>query len=79
MYKLFIRKKLLEINCKNNVTTAINILHAIKEKIYSSYVSKHNSNSEKQFILFMIENGQKWHYLADKKLSALLKGIYIKR
>ena len=51
MNKLFIRKKLLEINCKNNVTTAINILHAIKEKIYSSYVSKHNPNSEKQFIL----------------------------
>ena len=59
MNKLSIRTKLLDINCKNDVTTAINILHAIKEKIYSANVSKHNSNSEKQFILFMISNGQK--------------------
>ena len=77
MNKLFLRKKLLETNCKINVTTAINVLHAIKEKIYSAYISKHNSKSGKQFIIFMISNGQKWHYLADKKLSALLKGICI--
>ena len=79
MNKLFLRKKLLETNCKINVTTAINVLHAIKEKIYSAYISKHNSKSGKQFIIFMISNGQKWHYLADKKLSALLKGIFIKK
>ena len=45
------------------------------KKIYSAYVSKHNSNSEKQVILFMIPNGEKWHYLAVKKLSALLREI----
>ena len=28
---------------KNNVTIALNILHVRKEKIYPSYVSKHNS------------------------------------
>ena len=59
---------------------------AKKEKIYPVYVSKHNSNREKQVIPLMISNGEKghkaksegrrrWHYLAAKKLSALLRGI----
>ena len=64
-----------------------------------AYVSKHNSNREKQVILLMISNIEKrersktlatpaksegckaksegrrrWHYLAVKKLSALLRG-----
>ena len=53
--------------------------------IYLAYVSKHNSNREKQVILLMISNGEKgrvaksegrrWHYLAVKKPSALLRGI----
>ena len=44
-----------------------------------------NSNREKQVILLMIPNGkgresksegrQRWHYLAVKKLSALVRGI----
>ena len=55
-----------------------------KEKIYLAYVSKYNSNREKQVILFVISNGeirrvksegQRWHYLAVEKLSALLRGI----
>ena len=29
----------------------------------------------KKVILLMIPNGEKWHYLAVKKLSALLRGI----
>ena len=32
-----------------------------------------NSNREKQVILLMISNGEKWHYLTVKKLSALLR------
>ena len=35
------------------------------------YVSKHNSNRDKQVILLMISNGERWHYLAVKKFSAL--------
>ena len=58
---------------KNNVTIAIIISYAKKEKIYPTYVSKYNSNRKKQIILFMISNGL--HYLAVKKLSALLRGI----
>ena len=49
-----------------------------KKKEYSAYVSKHNSNCEKQVTLFMIPNGEKWHYLAVKELSALLRGIISK-
>ena len=57
---------------KNNVTTALN---AKKEKIHPASVSKDNSNREKQVILLMIPNGEKWQYLAVKKLSILLRGI----
>ena len=46
-----------------------------KKKIYPAYVSKYNSNREKQVILLMSSNGEKWHYLAVKKLPALLRGI----
>ena len=46
-----------------------------KKKICLAYVSKHNWNCEKQVILLMISNGEKWHYLAVKKISALLRGI----
>ena len=44
---------------KNNVTIALNILYAEKEKIYSVYDSKHKSNCEKQVIFLMIINGDK--------------------
>ena len=58
---------------------ALNALHAKNERIFPGYVSKHNSNREKQVILLMIPNGQRWHYLAVKKLTALLRGIMSKR
>ena len=44
-----------------------------KKKIYPAYVSKHNSNREKQLILLTISNGEKWNYLVVKKLSALFR------
>ena len=54
-------------------------MYAKKEKICLAYVSKHNSNLEKQVIFLMILNGDKqWHYLAVKKLSALLRRITCK-
>ena len=43
--------------------------------IYPAYISKQNLNHEKQIILLMISNGEGWHYLAVKILSALLRGI----
>ena len=69
---------------KNNVTVALNVSCAKKEKIYSIFVSKHNLNCEKQVILLMIPHGvkrkfkcegQRWHCLAVKNLSALLRGM----
>ena len=50
-------------------------MYAKKEKIYPVYVSKYNSNCEKQVIPLIISNGKKWYYLPVKKLSALLRGI----
>ena len=46
--------------------------------IYPAYISKHNSNHDKQIILLMIPNRRRWHYLAVKKLSTLLRGIMSK-
>ena len=43
---------------KNNVTIALNVLYAKKEKIYPAYVSKHNTNREKQVTIFIISNGE---------------------
>ena len=52
----------------------------LKKYIYLAYVSKYNSNREKEVILLMILNGEegeaksegrRGHYLAVKKLSAL--------
>ena len=44
---------------KNDMTIALNVLYARKGKIYSSYVSKHNSNRKKQVIILMISNRDK--------------------
>ena len=46
-----------------------------KKKIYPAYVSKHNSNREKQVILLMIPNGEGWNYFSVKQLPTLLRGI----
>ena len=49
----------------------------LTKKKNQAYISKINSNYEKQIILLMIPNEEKegWHYLAVKKLSKLLRGI----
>ena len=56
----------------------LNVLYAQKQKIYSTYVSKHNSNREKEIILLVIPTGEGSHYLAVKIISALLTGITLK-
>ena len=57
-------------------------MYAEIKEIYSSYVSKHNSNREAQVILLIIPNkkkceirskGRKWHYLAVKKTINIIK------
>ena len=61
----------------NNKSIALNILYVPHntEKIIHAYKSKHNLNGKIQVILLMITDCKKWHYLAMKNLSALLKGI----
>ena len=60
-------------------------MYAKKEETYLAYISKNNSNREKQVILLMIPNGEgrkaksegrrRWYHLAVKKLLELLRGI----
>ena len=45
------------------------------KKINRAYKSKYNLTRKNQVILLMITDGETWHYLAVKSLSALLKGI----
>ena len=45
------------------------------DKIRHAYKSKYNLTRENQVILLMITDGEKWHYLAVKNLSALFRGI----
>ena len=62
---------------KNNKTIALNVLYVPHgtEEIRHAYKSKHNLKRENQVILLMVTDGEKWHYLAVKKLSKLLKEI----
>ena len=61
----------------NNESIALNILYVPHKtgKIHLPYKSKHNLTPEKQVILLMITDGEKWHYLAVKNLSRLLRGV----
>ena len=45
------------------------------KKIRHAYKSKYNLKRKNQVILLMITDGTKWHYLAIKTLSGLLRGI----
>ena len=45
------------------------------KKIQIADKSENNLTQEKQIILLMISDGQKWHYLVVKNLSGLLRGI----
>ena len=60
----------------NNESIALNILYVPHntEKIRHAYKSKYNLNRKNQVTLLMITDGEKWHYLAVKSLSALFRG-----
>ena len=61
----------------NNKSIALNILYVPHntEKIRHAYKSKYNLTRENQVILLMIPDGEKWHCLAVKRLSALFRDI----
>ena len=62
---------------QNNQSITLNILYVLHKtrKISHAYKSKHNLNREKQVILLMITNGEKWHFTAVTRLSGLLRGV----
>ena len=45
------------------------------KNINIAYKSKNNLTQERQIILLMLSDGQKWHCLVVKNLSGLLRGI----
>ena len=65
--------KKIELNNK----VALNILYVPHntKKIQLAYRSKYNLTYNKQIILLMITDGEKWHYLVVNNLSRLLRGI----
>ena len=62
---------------KLNNKVVLNILYIPHntKKIQTAYRSKYNLTYDKQIILLMITDGEKWHYLVVKNSSGLLKGI----
>ena len=62
---------------KLNNEIALNILYVSHNtrKIQVAYKSKQNLTCDKQVILLMITNSEKWHYLTVKNLPGLLRGI----
>ena len=62
---------------EQNRTIALNILFVphYTETIVIAYKSKYNHKRKNQVILLMIADGKKWHYIAARSFSALLRGI----
>ena len=61
----------------NNKSIALNVLYVPEgeKTIRHAYKSKYNLTRENQVILLIISDGEKWHYLTVRSLSALLRGI----
>ena len=64
-----------KIESNNEVALNIPYVPYNTKKINIGYKSKNNLTQERQIILLMISDGQKWHYLVVKNLSGLLRGI----
>ena len=64
---------------KNNVTIALNVLYTKKEEIYPAYVSKHNTNCERQVNLFIISNRKFMVLPCSKKTISIINNNYIKQ
>ena len=60
-----------------NNEIALNVLYVPynTRKIRVAYKSKNNLTCDKQVILLMITDGEKWHYLTVKHLPGLLRGV----
>ena len=63
---------------KNNITIALNDLHAEKEKHLSWLRFKTYSKCEKQGIILMTPKGEQWHYLGGKKIICIIMRNIVK-
>ena len=45
------------------------------KQIRPTYISKYSYKRDNQVVLLMITDNEKWHYLAVKRVSGLLRGI----
>ena len=70
-----ISKDWKKFECSNEATLNILYVPYNTKKINIAYKSKNILTQERQIILLMISDGQKWHYLVVKNLSGLLRGI----
>ena len=61
---------------ENNVIIALNVLYSKKEKIYPAYLSKQNSNREKQVILVMTSNRQMTLTCKKKTISIIKRNDF---
>ena len=57
----------------NNKSIALNILQVLNNKIHHYYKSEHNKTGENKAMLLIISDNENRHYLAVKKLNALLQ------
>ena len=62
---------------ENNKSISLNILYVSHntKQIRLAYKSKYNHKCNNQVVLLMITDGEKWHYFAVRRLSALLRRI----
>ena len=62
---------------QNNKTIALNMLFVLynTKQIRAARISKYNNERDNQVILLMITDSEKWHYVAVKSISGLLRGI----
>ena len=60
---------------KKKIALNISFVPHNKKEIEQAYISNYNYKRKKQVILLMITNdGKKWHYLAVRSLTTLLRG-----
>ena len=63
---------------QNNKKIALNMLFVPhnKKRILQAYISKYNHKRKNQVILLIVtDDGRRWHYLAVRGFSTLLRGI----
>ena len=62
---------------QNNKTIALNILFVLHNNNIYIYIYQNLTTSIKNQVILLVitDDGEKWHYLAVRSLSALLRGI----